>query len=250
MNLHRSGNKPQWADVPFEQQNKYQRRAAKTRGIWTPGNEETVKGVAGTSLGLLELRKGTPLHTAVGLGLIVYGRWKDIKDGRRAEETETKSPLGEIVDITADKALTGAAVAVMIEQDIITKQEAGVLLAKNLANTGLSAIGKKRKREMHASFIGKVETAAEWVFMGTAVIEHLSEQANAPEWLQDGLGKTRDGTFKVMSTMALATTIGYARDALGSGPQEFTQPTLECELDSLHHNKNGKIEFYTSGLTG
>src|SRR5579862_7066069 len=110
MNMHRAGAEGQWASVPPENQNPFQKVAAATKGIVTPGNAVSIAGAGLVATGLKNIATG---ETAKGVIQVGAGRAADLLDGTAAEATGTKSPIGEAVDVGVDKAELVAAVPIL-----------------------------------------------------------------------------------------------------------------------------------------
>lgn len=209
MDLHRSAKVPDWEKVPEAQWNTYQRRAAETNGWDTPGNRESLKGLTATLAGFWALKKDKPVLAA---GLIAYGRYKDIRDGKRADQTGTKSPKGEMVDASIDKLLIGAAIPVFIHENVITIPEAIALGIQHSSAAALTGLAKARGREIHPSQAGKLSTFAEWLASGLGIGRRIAEKYHF-----ESTARIIDMAEMAAMTTGLAlgavATYGYVKDA-------------------------------------
>jgi phosphatidylglycerophosphate synthase len=101
-------------------------------------------------------------HYWNGLALIVVGRLCDLLDGWVAETTHTKSPLGEVLDASADKLSTLAAVIAGFISHVAAWWLLALLLLPQVIITALSAFAYFRHTALHPSRLGKVSMAATW----------------------------------------------------------------------------------------
>jgi phosphatidylglycerophosphate synthase len=171
MELHRSAAQPDWAHVPPDKQNLWQRIAGRTHGIVTPGNIASVVGAALVLIGLLDIAAG---HFWRSLILIAVGRLLDILDGIIANRTGTKSSLGEAFDATCDKICAFATIYIFATQGVLWWPAALILGLQNSANTVIGLIAKKRKYDLHPLAVGKVSTAGEWTaLLGLGLVAAL-----------------------------------------------------------------------------
>lgn len=210
--LHRSGARPQWEDVPEVDRNPYQIRAAATHGIDTPGNRETLKGDVATGAGIYCIDKGA---IASGTALIAYGRWKDIRDGQRAAETETKQPLGETFDAVSDSLLLATALPVFERQDIISKAEQRAITYLTIAKMVAAGTAKLTGRELHAERINKLSMFFMWGGLGTHLLaKNIEKYYNQPN------GQAVDKAGKAMTYLGIglgaAGMLGYLRGAFAT----------------------------------
>ncbi len=168
-NLHRAGRKPDWHSAP--ERNIWQKLAATTHGIVTPGNVATTIGLGLVGNGLYDIRKGSYVR---GIAKVIGGRSFDLVDGMLAEATDTKSPLGEAYDATVDKVEFAAAIAVLGEA-IPTKAKL-TMGTRDVAMWALTAIGRIRGVSTHPSKAGKHYTAGEWVATTSYLVGNALEE--------------------------------------------------------------------------
>jgi phosphatidylglycerophosphate synthase len=172
MQLHRVHKKPDWQDVPTTQRSNLQRVAVRTRAVITPGNLTTTVGfvlvIAGSIL--LAARHYWPSFLLLGVG-----RLCDLLDGWLADKTRTKSPLGELLDATADKLETLAATIAVFIAHIAPWWLLVSLLVPHAVISILSGIAFKRDVRLHPSRTGKISMAVTWLCLaGFVVIQALT----------------------------------------------------------------------------
>lgn len=160
MKLHRTTGQPDWATLNPQVYTVWQKIAAGTRGYVTPGNLVTIIGLALVALGLVEV---VAENYWLGGLLIIIGRSLDLLDGWLAELTRTKSPLGEIMDASADKIGTFGAVIVLFVIEVVPAWVLLALLLPHVVITGISLLARFRRRSLHPSRAGKISMALLWV---------------------------------------------------------------------------------------
>jgi hypothetical protein len=213
MDLHQSGSRPQWELVPEAEWNPYQRRAAETHGIDTPGNRETAKGLLGNIAAMALIEKGYP---ELALPVLVYANWKDFRDGQKAFETGTQGPGGELADSAADKVFALMAAFMSSRHNILRPGDNREMIAQNSANVVLAGVAKVRKKEIHPNPAGKGTRWAQAFAFGAGVTKLAARKYNAKE-----LEAFADQASHVLSIvgnrlMGSIATAGYARDAIGN----------------------------------
>lgn len=214
MDLHHTPGKPQWELLPKEQWNKYQQRAAATNGWDTPGNRESAKGLVITLAGITSVALNQPLW---GLVLIGWGRWKDVKDGKVAAQTGTKSPRGEAVDAAVDKIIIAAALPVIAIKDIV----APIIVIGLALQHGLSiiftAIAKQRGRKIQPRQAGKITGFIQWTGICMSLVAKVLQSSR-----YDTLGRTIESlaVFLVIIgfILGIAAAGQYALDAFRGRP--------------------------------
>lgn len=204
MELHRSDSRPEWIDVPHEQLNFWQRLAARTAGIVTPGNLLTSAGLIIAIAGLLAV-----YDRRYGLGIIglVVGRLLDIADGWAADRTGTKSPLGEAFDATVDKSVTLATVIVLGVTRVVPWWALIILLAPQTIITLIGGVSNLRGRRLHPSRSGKVSMALCWVALTAFLAGNFYTSAS---YGFSGIGYTIATLSTLLSLIAI---LGYIRDS-------------------------------------
>lgn len=160
MNLHRSSTKPDWESIDKKNHNYWQRIAAATNGIVTPGNVVTFIGIGLVIVGLIEIVKENYWW---GSALIVVGRLCDLLDGWLAETTQTKSPLGELLDASIDKLGTIMTIVVFYVAMLAPWWVLSVLLLPHLVIVAISLHARRQGDTLHPSRTGKLSMAAVWM---------------------------------------------------------------------------------------
>lgn len=210
-NLHRVGKQADWEMIPVDERNIFQQIASVTKGVATPANAVSFYGASKVVKGLYDINKGDTLNGILSVGI---GRLADIVDGTVANATGTKSAVGEGVDATLDKLTAVVAVPVLVRNNIISRKFAGFTVAQNIANTGLTAIAKRRGQEIHSTWAGKRSTGFLWTAIGLKGLAkavrngELSKVGNRLS--KYGLNNTAD-KIKLMNNTKLARKI----DAVG-----------------------------------
>lgn len=227
MDLHRQPGTPQWELVEPHKRNKWQQRAAETNGWDTPANRISAIGLASTLTGLYLTTKKGFLPKAVGIGLLGFGRWQDLRDGKKAEETGTKSPMGEAVDASVDKAGIAAAVAANFKSHAIPTTEMVAHGAQQSGNAILTFIAKAKGNEIHPGLLGKLGTGGIWVSTGT----HLVASA-VGELGYETASKNLHTAGSVMNVASLAVNVAgmfmdYVPPAFGSNPDDIPDNTIQ-----------------------
>ena len=207
MDLHRiENNLPDWENNPNDI-NIYQKVAAKTQGIVTPGNIVTTAGLGLVAYGSTKL--GTNL--VEGIGYVTAGRLADIADGMAASKTGTKSPLGEKYDAIADKLAIGIVAIGIIENNTIPLPITIGIIAQNGLNAVLSSRGKLKNKETHSSKNGKLATTFQWITMGLFGFSTYLEQRNLkiPDHVVKALG---DASLVPTVWLSAKASLGYFKD--------------------------------------
>lgn len=176
MSLHRSGKVPEWETLPENRWNRWQKIAAKTRGIVTPGNIVSWTGAAFVGAGLYQTAKG---HKKRGAALVAAGRSFDLGDGKAADLTGTKSPLGEATDATIDKGEALAALITLAISGIMDKDRAVSVGVQNLTSMAIGMAVKLTDQEVHPSRSGKDGTMAQWTAISLDCVESIASEQGA-----------------------------------------------------------------------
>lgn len=169
MNLHRTAKQPEWESTSPAEHSFFQRVAAKTNGIVTPGNGVTVIG-----FGLVLYGLGMILADDIIAGsvLIVVGRLLDIADGLLAEATRTKSPLGELFDAAADKLGTVLTLIVLIVSGIASPWIIAALAIPQVIILAIVFYKRQKGIGIQPTRFGKLSMALVWVAIaGVCLIE-------------------------------------------------------------------------------
>lgn len=216
MNLHRVSKDPDWANVPPEQRNIWQRLAARTHGIVTPANVVSVAGSVAVLWGAREFARGNQKR---GLVAMTLGRAGDVVDGILAEKTGTKSRIGEALDAGSDKVQALGAGALLAYEGVLPRSSVAVIGAQNAANMAFAGIAKARHvPEYHPSAAGKYSVGALWSAVtaySAAEMARTAGHERAAHVLQVA-GHVATAAYALLGTEA---AIDYARAALGPLPE-------------------------------
>jgi len=169
LNLHRAQARPDWQDVPPGERSSWQRLAARTNGIVTPGNLVTVVGFGLSMWGVGELIGG---HTWWSLILLAVGRLLDIVDGSVAQATGTKSHLGEILDAAIDKAIIGVTVVAMFIAQVAPTWLLGLFLLPHVVIVVITFAERLRHVELHPTRLGKTTALLAWLTIPLILLTH------------------------------------------------------------------------------
>ncbi|HSX29487.1 MAG TPA: CDP-alcohol phosphatidyltransferase family protein [Candidatus Saccharimonadales bacterium] len=161
---HLAAAAPEWASVPIKKRTVWQRMAARTHGVVTPGNIVSVLGVILVLAGLFAIWFD---HYWLSLLLIAVGRLCDLADGVIAHNTHTKSPVGEGVDATCDKIGALATLVVYAAAGFIWWPAAALVGIRNIISGLIGLIGRHRRYGLHPLPIGKIATVGEWLALLT-----------------------------------------------------------------------------------
>jgi phosphatidylglycerophosphate synthase len=168
MQLHRAdGN--DWDGVAVSDRNVWQRLAARTGGLASPGNAVTVAGgvIVVIALVLLANHRSTWLAVA----MLMLGRLADLLDGHVASWTGTKSPVGEAFDAVVDKLEICLAAVVLWLLSLVPGVVFAVFVVHALYNFGLTFLDFVTNRKLHPTQAGKLAAAAEWIAIGLFVLD-------------------------------------------------------------------------------
>lgn len=176
LSLHKTAPKAEWHYVKPQDRNTWQKLAASTKGILAPANFITLAGAFAVFAGLFQLFGKV---TTGAILLIIAGRLADIADGYVADKTATKSPLGEILDVSTDKTLALAAVIVLLLNNLAPVLILTVIFLHVLINSAISIYGKIRGANLHPSLSGKLANAAVWATLGFYLSSHLLDGISA-----------------------------------------------------------------------
>ncbi len=216
--MHRiDGRQSDWEKIPPKKWNPDQLRAAKTHGIDTPGNRETAKGAVYSLGGLACVRAG---HALLGTILLGIGGYKDIQDGKIADATGTKSPIGEAADAVSDAALIVVGVPVFIEAGLLTQTEGVAMLGLVATKTiGYSAGKLGGQAPPQPSRFGKVGMFGQRAGMGLRLAARVAEQNNLED-LAIQIKRASDVTLHAGIALSAIANFGYLAGSVGHNPVE------------------------------
>lgn len=179
MKLHRSSTVADWNLIADDSRTPIQKLASRTRGVITPANIASVIGLIVGLVGLVALLRH---EYWTALGLLATGRLLDIADGWIAEQTGTKSPLGEIIDAVIDKIITILTIIVLYMTTVSNWWLMTLLLLPQVCITILSIYRRKIGRGFQPSRIGKLSMATLWLGIAGLIIT----EAMSLEWVSIG----------------------------------------------------------------
>lgn len=168
--LHQAHSTPDWLQVDATHRTKWQRLAAQTHGIITPGNAVSFIGVVLVLVGLGYIVDRQPY---VGLVLVGIGRLADIFDGMVAERTGTKSQLGEAVDAASDKVGLFMTLLVFVLQHLAPLALIIFIGVQAICMAGIGIVARIRHIDLHPLREGKLATVAFWLALFLFVITTL-----------------------------------------------------------------------------
>lgn len=215
--LHRVvDHKADWEGIPVDELNAYQLRAIETYGLDTPGNRETLKGAVASWLGVELIERDM---FVAGSALLGWGRMKDLQDGKIADATKTKSPLGAAFDALVDGALLARAVPVLEKKGILSSTESTAVLSTLAVKAAATTIGTATGKRMNASRTGKTAGFLIWTGIGSRLVGAIARDHS-----RDRLSKplTSLGNVLLITGVGAAGLAGldYARQAIATSENE------------------------------
>ena len=201
MKLHRSSSVPDWENIDQKDRNVWQRIAASTSGIITLANIATFVGIFLVVIGLFEV---VHMNYWWGSVLIIIGRLFDLLDGWLAEATQTKGPLGELLDAVIDKLGTILPVIAFYIAGLAPWWVLTLLLLPHLVIIIISVDAKRSGASLHPSKAGKLSMAAAWgALFGLVIIKALG-------WPVFGIGAVVVyGIATISVILGAVAAIGY-----------------------------------------
>jgi CDP-diacylglycerol--glycerol-3-phosphate 3-phosphatidyltransferase len=120
-----------------------------------------------------------PGRYAVALGVFVVAAASDWLDGYIARRRGQTSVLGAFLDPLADKLLVTAALVSLVQLAELSAWAAMVVIARELAVTGLRMVAAARNVVISASGWGKIKTASQMAVIVALIVERWL----AAEWM-------------------------------------------------------------------
>jgi phosphatidylglycerophosphate synthase len=204
MDLHRA-TRSDWSNIPPQQHNLWQRLAAGSHGIMTPGNIISLLGALSVLRGLFFLSNGQLVD---GIWTIFIGRLADILDGMVADYTKTKSPLGEVIDASVDKVIILIALFVLLDQHLLPWPVGLVMAGHALYNIGVSTVARALGVSLHPSQAGKLCAVFEWGAVVFYLFSDFLNQEHHSITLSHGLAVL---SFCLFVIVALWSSLNYSR---------------------------------------
>ena len=175
---HASREKPDWNYVVPEMRNGWQRMAASTHGVITPGNILTI---AGAGMDVVANYAFLPGQYRLGALCLVTEGALDLLDGHAATCTGTRSPLGRAMDAGSDAARILLTTSVMTRTGILPKSATGILTTEKCLTAVPGAIAKLRNVDLTPSSEGKLtaffQRSALVGFVLAAIVRETSQDA-------------------------------------------------------------------------
>ena len=120
----------------------------------------------------------TPNGDALAAGVFALAALTDGLDGYFARSRDAVTTFGKLMDPLADKLLIVAALVSLVSLDRLAAWVAMVIIARELAVTGLRAVAAERGIVIAASPLGKVKT-----FLQVAAVIALIAADPSPVWV-------------------------------------------------------------------
>lgn len=196
--------------VPESERNVWQKIAAKTRGVVTPGNAVSLTGAVLVGAGLRDIAKNNKTRGTILLGL---GRLLDLGDGTVAELTGTKSSIGEGMDAVIDKAEIAIGLPILVANDMLPLDRAMTIGVQNLSSAFLTGVAKVRGAEIHPSRSGKDWTMGCWMTVGSHCVEGAAQEEGV-EAVAVVAKAGADMFFHATAGLGWTATSQYAQDAM------------------------------------
>ncbi len=140
-------------------------------------NKLTVSRFALTVLFLVVFFSNTRFGDSLALVIFVAAGVTDLLDGRLARQRKLITNFGILMDPLADKILTCSAFIAFVDRDLITAWMAVIIVARELAITGLRLLAASKNVVLAAEGFGKHKTVSQIV----AIIAILA-LVSYPQW--------------------------------------------------------------------
>jgi CDP-diacylglycerol--glycerol-3-phosphate 3-phosphatidyltransferase len=121
-------------------------------------NVLTVLRILAVPVIVVALLDETPNGDALAAGVFALAALTDGLDGYIARSRDAVTTFGKLMDPLADKLLIVAALVSLVSLDRLAAWVAMVIIARELAVTGLRALAAERGIVISASWLGKVKT--------------------------------------------------------------------------------------------
>lgn len=208
--LHTSFNHSDWSVTNSADWNLWQKIAAATHGIITPGNIVSCSGAILVLIGLFHLTHDVTLS---GVLLVATGRLADAIDGYIADKTKTKSLIGEAIDSTMDKLVAIATLIIIFAYELLPLVVIFVIALHTITNSLIAIIGRLRKARLHPSLLGKLATFMMWLtILGFLTTEFLRAETSLT-FVASLIYWTSWLLFGVFCYMAGKSTLDYRQQA-------------------------------------
>ena len=149
------------------------------------------------------LLAGIPLGDIVALAVFVVAAASDWLDGYLARRRHQTSIMGAFLDPLADKLLVTAALVSLVDLGVLSAWVAMVVIARELAVTGLRMVAAARSVVISASGWGKIKTASQMAAIAALIVERRWLK---PEWT---LGGHKITWYLVLIMLVLTVVSGF-----------------------------------------
>jgi CDP-diacylglycerol--glycerol-3-phosphate 3-phosphatidyltransferase len=141
-------------------------------------NVLTVLRILAVPVIVVALLDETPNGDALAAGVFALAALTDGLDGYFARSRDAVTTFGKLMDPLADKLLIVAALVSLVSLDRLAAWVAMVIIARELAVTGLRAVAAERGIVISASWLGKLKT-----ILQVAAVFALIAADPAPLWV-------------------------------------------------------------------
>jgi CDP-diacylglycerol---glycerol-3-phosphate 3-phosphatidyltransferase len=141
-------------------------------------NVLTVLRILAVPVIVVALLDETPNGDALAAGVFALAALTDGLDGYFARSRDAVTTFGKLMDPLADKLLIVAALVSLVSLDRLAAWVAMVIIARELAVTGLRAVAAERGIVIAASWLGKMKT-----ILQVAAVFALITADPAPLWV-------------------------------------------------------------------
>jgi CDP-diacylglycerol---glycerol-3-phosphate 3-phosphatidyltransferase len=138
----------------------------------------TVLRILAVPVIVVALLDETPNGDALAAGVFALAALTDGLDGYFARSRDAVTTFGKLMDPLADKLLIVAALVSLVSLDRLAAWVAMVIIARELAVTGLRALAAERGIVIAASWLGKVKT-----ILQVAAVFALIAFESSPAWV-------------------------------------------------------------------
>jgi CDP-diacylglycerol---glycerol-3-phosphate 3-phosphatidyltransferase len=144
----------------------------------TLANALTLLRILAVPVVVVALLGETPNGDALAAGVFALAALSDGLDGYFARSRDAITTFGKLMDPLADKLLITAALVSLVSLDRLQAWVAMVIIAREIAVTGLRAIAAERGVVIAASWMGKLKTVLQ-----IAAVFALIAANPAPAWV-------------------------------------------------------------------
>lgn len=159
------------------------------------------------------------------LGVFVVAAASDWLDGYIARRREQTSTVGAFLDPLADKLLVTAALVCLVDVDLLSAWVAMVVIARELAVTGLRMVAAARNLVISASGFGKVKTLSQMAAIAALIVEPRCVEAGLTAW-------DKVAWYLVLVMLVLTVVSGFhyfwrAQQTFGKAPDRVVKTSEE-----------------------